>query len=140
MTKKTLTRDAMVSVFSHWDATLARIVRNALRAEGMTAEVVGERQGGFAGLFELQVVVPAQEARRARQLIESQRHRESQGTLPPRGRLRGRGANGLHHGMLGQRPARPALHQRSALPSFHQAQRVRTQSRRRGARYRPAAP
>lgn len=137
MTHNSLTRDAMVPVFSHWHATLARIIRNALRAEGMTAEVVGERQGGFAGLFELQVVVPAHDARRARQLIESQRHRESRG-LRHRGGLRPRGGNGLYHGLLGQRPARPALHQRSALPSFHQAQRVRTQSRRRGARYRAA--
>jgi hypothetical protein len=59
-----------VVVFGTNDVSEAEIIRNTLRAAGMTCELEGELQGGFTGLVETRLLVPAGDADRARRLIK----------------------------------------------------------------------
>jgi hypothetical protein len=60
-----------VTVFTTNDPTVAELIRNALHEEGIAAEVSGERQGGFAGVFpEIEVLVKAGDADRALHIVE----------------------------------------------------------------------
>jgi hypothetical protein len=68
-----------VTVFRTNDPTIADLVRNALHEEGITAEVSGERQGGWAGvLSEVEVLVRAGDADRAAHIIEGLEERRRQ--------------------------------------------------------------
>ena len=71
-----------VTVFTTNDPTIADLVRNALHEEGITTEVSGERQGGFAGVFpEVEVLVRAGDADRALEIVEEleeRRRREAE--------------------------------------------------------------
>jgi hypothetical protein len=61
-----------VEVFSSFNSAEAEIVRAMLDAEGIDADVAGETQGGFSGaLAEVSVLVHADDANRARELIAS---------------------------------------------------------------------
>jgi hypothetical protein len=59
-----------VVVFGTNDVCEAEIIRNRLRAAGITCELEGELQGGFTGLIETRLLVPAGDADRARRLIK----------------------------------------------------------------------
>jgi hypothetical protein len=59
-----------VVVFGTNDVCEAEIIRNRLRAAGITCELEGELQGGFTGLVATRLLVPAGDADRARHLIK----------------------------------------------------------------------
>jgi hypothetical protein len=65
-----------VTVFRTNDPTIAEMVRNALHEEGITAEISGERQGGFAGVLpEVEVIVRATDADQALRIVEEMEER-----------------------------------------------------------------
>ncbi len=65
-----------VTVYTTNDPTIADMVRNALREEGIAAEVSGESQGGFAGVLpEIEVMVRAIDADRALHIVEQMEER-----------------------------------------------------------------
>jgi hypothetical protein len=57
-----------IEVYSVTDPTLAELIRNALREEGIVCEISGEGQGGFSGVFEMQILTRAADADRARRI------------------------------------------------------------------------
>ena len=59
-----------VVVYTCNDLYLAEIIRNELHAEGIACELDGESQGGFTEIVETKLLVHAQDADRARRLIE----------------------------------------------------------------------
>jgi hypothetical protein len=59
-----------VSVYTVTDPTQAELIRNALQEEGIVCEISGETQGGFTGVFSIDVMVRAIDADRARHIIE----------------------------------------------------------------------
>ena len=63
--------DDLVTVYTLNDPNKAEIIKHALMAEGIRCELEGEHQAGFTGMFEIEVVVKAVEADRARGIIES---------------------------------------------------------------------
>ncbi|MCP4190342.1 MAG: DUF2007 domain-containing protein [Planctomycetaceae bacterium] len=60
----------LVKVFSTTDASQAEIIKNTLQAEGIEAFVEGENQAGFAGVFEIEVVVPVEQEAAARAVLK----------------------------------------------------------------------
>jgi hypothetical protein len=66
-----MSKDDLVTVYTVKDPTQAELVRMALEAEGITAHLDGEGQGGggLVGIFDTHVVVRAGDADRAREII-----------------------------------------------------------------------
>ena len=63
--------DKLVSIYRTSDSFRAWIVRNALIAEGIACEVMGDLQGGYTGTFhEVRLLIRAEDARRAKTFIE----------------------------------------------------------------------
>ena len=62
--------DEPVVVYVTNDVTIAGIVKNALIAEGIPAEVDSQTQGGLVELVDVRVFVHAEDAQRAKTLIE----------------------------------------------------------------------
>jgi hypothetical protein len=64
--------DDIVTVYTTDNATQAEIFRSALHVEGIKCEIGGERQAGLTGLgsMEIQLLVRAEDADRAREFIE----------------------------------------------------------------------
>jgi hypothetical protein len=64
--------DDIVTVYTTDNATQAEILRSALHGEGIKCEIGGERQAGLTGLgsMEIQLLVRAEDADRAREFIE----------------------------------------------------------------------
>jgi len=61
-----------VEVYTSFSPAEAEIIKGMLEAEGIASEVAGESQGGFTGaLPEVSVMVHAEDADRARELIEA---------------------------------------------------------------------
>ena len=70
-----------VEVYATLSPSEAEIIRVMLDGEGIFAEVAGDTQGGFPGaLPEVSVLVPAQDADRARELIAHHQMSASQTT------------------------------------------------------------
>lgn len=69
--------DEPVVVYSSPNEAEAEIVKNALTAEGIRCSLAGKSQGGFAGLFAVNILVRAWDEDRARQVIGRHRPRES---------------------------------------------------------------
>jgi hypothetical protein len=61
--------DEPVTVYTLNDPYQAEIIKAALRGEGISCELDGERQAGFSDILEIGVLVRAQDADRARKLI-----------------------------------------------------------------------
>ena len=53
----------------------AEILKSALESEGIKCGLEGENQGGFAGVFDIKVVVRAWDEERARTVLASHAHR-----------------------------------------------------------------
>jgi hypothetical protein len=51
------------------DPTQAEILKTALEAEGIPAEVEGENQGGFSGVLMVRLLVRSQDLERAREFL-----------------------------------------------------------------------
>ena len=58
-----------IVVYSVTEPTQAELIRNALQEEGIVCEISGESQGGFSGVFEIQILTKASDADRARAII-----------------------------------------------------------------------
>ena len=63
--------DDLVRVYTVTDANQAEIIKGALQAEGIRCEIGGERQAGFTGIWEIEILVRAEDADRATKIIES---------------------------------------------------------------------
>ncbi len=63
--------DDLITVYTTHDAGEAEIIKGALHAKGLKAEIDGERQAGFTGTLEVEILVRAEDADRARKVIES---------------------------------------------------------------------
>lgn len=62
--------DEPFAVYVTNDLTKAEIVKNALNAEGIKAEVDAQTQGGLMELLDVRVLVRARGSKRAKTLIE----------------------------------------------------------------------
>jgi hypothetical protein len=70
-----------IEVYTVTDPTKAEMIRNALHQEGIVCEISGESQGGFSGVFEIQILTRAIDADRARAIIdELEEHHSSEAT------------------------------------------------------------
>ncbi len=62
--------DEPIEIYTVNHPTIAELIRNALQAEGISCEISGESQGGFAGVLdEIQIMTHAKDAERAREII-----------------------------------------------------------------------
>jgi hypothetical protein len=70
--------DDIVTVYTTDNATQAEILRGALHGEGIKCEIGGERQAGLAGIgsMEIQLLVRAEDADRARAFLEEHLRQE----------------------------------------------------------------
>ena len=70
----------LVVVFTGTTPGEAELIHNLLEAEGIRSEVGGENQAGLSGvLYEVQVLVKAEDADRAEKLIAQHPHRRPGG-------------------------------------------------------------
>lgn len=71
--------DEPVVVYKAGNMAEAEMVRNLLMTEGIVSEVGGENQGGFvgAGVGPVTVLAHADDADRARRIIEAHHHRRA---------------------------------------------------------------
>ena len=63
-----------VPVYTVKNANQAEIIKNFLNAEGIACSIGGEGQIGLAGIVDMAILVPAQDAERARKLIMEHEH------------------------------------------------------------------
>jgi len=61
--------DDLVTVYTLNDSVKAEIIRNYLESEGIKCRLDDQNQAGFAGIFEVGVLVRAEDADRATKLI-----------------------------------------------------------------------
>src|SRR5262249_5240312 len=66
--------DELTTIFTTGDPNLARIVANELQTEGINATVSGENQAGLSGILDVEVLVRAWDADRARKILEEGGH------------------------------------------------------------------
>jgi len=59
----------LVPIYSTTDPTLASILVNGLKDEGISATIEGGNQGGFAGVLDVRILVRAWDADRAAKVI-----------------------------------------------------------------------
>ena len=64
-------QEELVTVYTVKNPTQAEIIRVALENEGIQCYLEGEGQAGLTGIFDIEVMVKADDAGRARALIES---------------------------------------------------------------------
>ncbi|REJ72840.1 MAG: DUF2007 domain-containing protein [Planctomycetota bacterium] len=67
--------NALVTVYTVTEPTLAELIRAELEDENIPCEVSGENQGGLAGVLKIDLLVRAVDADRARKFIEEHEHR-----------------------------------------------------------------
>jgi hypothetical protein len=60
-----------VPVLSLTDPVQAELLRSVLEQHGISCEIEGGRQAGFAGVLEIRLFVPADDAERAREILEA---------------------------------------------------------------------
>jgi nucleotide-binding universal stress UspA family protein len=92
-------RDELTTVFTTGDPNLARMVANELKSEGINATVSGENQAGLSGILDVEVLVRAWDADRARTIIEEGGHHDKPEHGPDRGQKPAppdQGAHGPH--------------------------------------------
>ncbi|MCH5378030.1 MAG: DUF2007 domain-containing protein [Planctomycetes bacterium] len=63
--------DRVVCVHTVTDPTTAEVIRGALENEGIRCELGGKGQGGYTGLWEIEILVRAADAERAREIIQT---------------------------------------------------------------------
>jgi hypothetical protein len=56
-------------IYTTGDPNEAEIIKNALEAAGIECFTEGEQQAGFAGVFDINLVVPQDKADAARQIL-----------------------------------------------------------------------
>lgn len=60
----------LTTIFTTGDPNLARMIVNELKAEGIDATVSGENQAGLSGILDVEVLVRAWDADRAKKILE----------------------------------------------------------------------
>jgi hypothetical protein len=60
----------LVTIYTLKDPYKAEVIKNALTGEGIPCELDGERQAGLSEVLDIGILVRAQDADRARGLIE----------------------------------------------------------------------
>lgn len=60
----------LISVYQSKNANKAELLRSELQGEGIACEIDGQNQGGFAGIMEINLLVRAKDAERARRFIK----------------------------------------------------------------------
>ena len=66
--------DELVTAYTVQDAMKAEIIKNYLESEGIACRVGNENQAGFTGIFEVDILVKAEDADRAKHLIQKHLH------------------------------------------------------------------
>ena len=61
----------LVDVYTLKNPAMAEIIKNALEAEGIPCRLDNKSQAGLTGIFDIQVLVRAADADRARELIQT---------------------------------------------------------------------
>jgi hypothetical protein len=61
----------LVDVYTVRNPAIAEIIKNALEAEEIPCQLDNESQAGMTGIFDIQVLVRAADADRARELIQT---------------------------------------------------------------------
>ena len=64
----------LVPVYTTNDPTLASILVNALKDDGIAATAEGSNQAGLAGIIDIRILVKAWDADRAREVINTHPH------------------------------------------------------------------
>ncbi|MES2788850.1 MAG: DUF2007 domain-containing protein [Planctomycetota bacterium] len=59
----------LVEVYSTTMEAEAEVVRSTLAEEGISSQISGANQGGFAGVLDVKVLVKAIDAERAREIV-----------------------------------------------------------------------
>lgn len=62
-------REDLVSICTVTNPTEAEIIRNALQSAGIPAEIGGESQGGFVGVWEINILTHLDDAAKARKYL-----------------------------------------------------------------------
>ena len=70
--------EEMISIATTTDSNHANLLKLELQNVGIHCELEGEQQGGFAGVFEIRILVPAVNADEAIRFLEN--HKASTGT------------------------------------------------------------
>jgi len=75
----------LVTVYTVNEPTLAELLRAELELEGIRCEVSGQNQAGLTGVLNIQVLVQAADADRARSVLKDWegRHRQGKGSSTP---------------------------------------------------------
>ena len=68
--------DDLITVYTVQDAMKAEIIKNYLISEGIACRVDDENQAGFTGIFEVGILVRAEDADRAGKLIRAHLNEE----------------------------------------------------------------
>jgi len=63
--------DDLVTIYTLTDPSRAEIIKGSLESDGIRCELGGDGQAGFTGLWEIDVMVRAEDADRARKIIET---------------------------------------------------------------------
>lgn len=63
--------DELVKIYTVTDPNQAEIIKVALESEGIRCELGGTAQGGFTGIWDIDITVRAQDADRALKIIQS---------------------------------------------------------------------
>lgn len=63
--------EELITVHTVKDPALAEIIKAALHDEGIACEIGGEAQAGLAGALDIDILVKAVDADRAKHLIDS---------------------------------------------------------------------
>jgi hypothetical protein len=70
--------DDLVTVYTLQDSVKAEIIRNFLESEGIKCRLDDQNQAGFSGIFEIGVLVRAEDADAATKLIHAHLHEEQE--------------------------------------------------------------
>ncbi len=69
--------DDLVTVYTLQDAMQAEIIKNYLESEGIPCAIGNENQAGFTGIFEVDILVRAEDSDRAEHLIRQHLERNA---------------------------------------------------------------
>ena len=95
----------LTTIFTTGDPNLAQMVANELKAEGINATVSGENQAGLSGILDVEVLVRAWDADRAKKILEEGGHHDK----PVHGPDRSQKPDSGEHGPAGPHGKRPKI-------------------------------
>src|SRR5204863_10101979 len=94
----------LTTIFTTGDPNLARMIVNELKSEGIDATVSGENQAGLSGILDVEVLVRAWDADRAKKILEEGGHHDRPEHGPDRAHKPGPPDHGPPRGPQGKRP------------------------------------